>query len=371
MLARQVHIGPRATWLTSRLTYSIDASCSLMASAKFVISLDFELFWGVSDSQTVAGYGRNVLGEWQAVPRLLGLFGRYGVRVTWATVGMIMCRHYEEWRAIRPSLLPGYARAALSPYAMDDLVKSHPRLFFARPLVEQILATPGQELATHTYGHFYCNEAGASPAQFAADLACARAVANGMGATLRSAVLPRNQIVASFLPILSQAAIQVYRGNAQHILYRDGDAVACGVAGRAVRFADACLPLSGKRTVRAQHTGSLVNVPGSLFLYPWSNRQRALLALRLRRLKQGMTLAAREGSIFHLWWHPHNFGVNLDENLALLDVLLRHYRHLADTHGMESHCMADFAPTALPAGQAIDVPASEASATAPVAQDRP
>jgi hypothetical protein len=23
---------------------------------------------------------------------------------------------------------------------------------------------------------------------------------------------------------------------------------------------------------------------------------------------------------------------------------LQHYRHLADTHGMQSHCMADFAP---------------------------
>jgi len=77
-----------------------------------------------------------------------------------------------------------------------------------------------------------------------------------------------------------------------------------------------------------------------------------LLPLRLRRLKQGMALAAREGSTFHLWWHPHNFGVNLDENLAQLEVLLRHYRRLADTHGMQSHCMADFA-------------SASASATAP------
>ena len=135
-----------------------------MASAKFVISLDFELFWGVADTQTIAAYGRNVLGEWDAVPRMLALFARYGVRVTWATVGMIMCRNYDDWRATRPTLLPGYARSALSPYAMEQVVRSYPRLFFARPLVEQILAAQGQELGTHTYGHFYCNEAGASPA---------------------------------------------------------------------------------------------------------------------------------------------------------------------------------------------------------------
>jgi len=318
----------------------------MMTSSKFVISLDFELFWGVCDTQTLGGYGRNVLGEWQAVPRLLALFGRHGLRVTWATVGMIMCRDYRHWRETRPALLPGYTRAAISPYAMDGLVQQHPELFFARTLVEQILAAPGQELATHTYGHFYCNEAGATPAQFAADLACAQDMAADLGGRLRSLVLPRNQIVDCFLPVLPAAGIQVYRGNAEHWLYRSGDAVPGGIAGRTARFADACLPLSGQRTVSARAQDGLVNVPGSLFLYPWSGRQRALLPLRLRRLKQGMTAAARAGGIFHLWWHPHNFGLDLEQNIALLDSVLRHYRTLADRYGMQTHCMADFAPAA-------------------------
>lgn len=315
----------------------------MMTSARFVISLDFELFWGVCDTQTLSGYGRNVLGEWQAVPRLLALFSRHGLRVTWATVGMIMCRNYGHWRDTRPALLPGYTRAAVSPYAMDSLVKKHPELFFARSLVEQILATPGQELATHTYGHFYCNEAGATPDQFAADLACAQTMAAELGSSLRSLVLPRNQIVERFLAVLPGAGIQVYRGNADHWLYQDGDAVVGGIAGRIARFADACLPLSGRRTVRARTHGGLVDVPGSLFLYPWSVRQRALLPLRLHRLKQGMTSAARAGGIYHLWWHPHNFGLNLEENIALLDNVLRHYRTLADRYGMQNQCMADFA----------------------------
>jgi hypothetical protein len=28
----------------------------------FVISLDFELFWGVRDKRTISGYGPNILG---------------------------------------------------------------------------------------------------------------------------------------------------------------------------------------------------------------------------------------------------------------------------------------------------------------------
>jgi hypothetical protein len=328
-----------------------------MTTSKFVISLDFELFWGVSDSRTVAAYGPNVLGEWQAIPRLLALFRRYGLRVTWATVGMIMCRDYRHWREVRPANLPGYVRGGISPYSMDGLVREHPRMFFARPLVEQILETNGQELATHTYSHFYCNEAGATPEQFAADLACARSMVAEMGVTFRSIVFPRNQVVDDFLSVLPDAGIQVYRGNAQHWLYRNGDAVAGGIAGRAIRFADACLPLSGQRTVGERRKGKLLNLPASLFLYPSSTRPRALLALRLYRVKQAMTAAARRGGIFHLWWHPHNFGADLEENLALLEAILRHYRFLSDTYGMQSRCMADFASSANPAfpvaGQAL------------------
>jgi hypothetical protein len=65
-----------------------------------------------------------------------------------------------------------------------------------------------------------------------------------------------------------------------------------------------------------------------------------------------MTAAARTGRIFHLWWHPHNFGVSLEENLAMLEAVLRHYRVLADTYGMQSQCMGDFAASADPACRA-------------------
>lgn len=313
-----------------------------MGRPAFVISLDFELFWGVAGSQTIAGYGRNVLGEWEAIPRMLALFRRYGMRVTWATVGMLMCGDYRHWRRIRPSVPPTYSRAGLDPYLLDAVVREHPDLFFARPLVERIMDTPGQELATHTYSHFYCNEPGVTVEQLAADLACASGLGAEMKLRFRSMVFPRNQVVEPFLAALPQAGVRVYRGNHQHWLYRDGNAVAGGLAGRAVRLADACLPLSGQGIVLPQAHGRLVNLPASQFLYPWSAKYRGLMTLRLARLKAAMTAAARSGGVFHLWWHPHNFGIDLAHNLALLDAVLRHYRALAERYGMQSQCMADF-----------------------------
>jgi hypothetical protein len=317
-----------------------------MTHAKFVISLDFEMFWGVEDTQSVAGYGRNVLGEWQAIPQMLARFHAHRVNVTWATVGAIMCRDYREWRARRRTATPAASGPAAHADVEDALVRQHPKLFFARPLVERILETDGQELATHTYSHFYCKDADATPEGFLDDLARASSLAAEMGAGFRTIVFPRNQISQEFLAVLPAAGIRVYRGNAQHWLYRDGDAVPGGTAGRIMRFADAFVPLSGSCCRREQIDGALVNVPASAFLYARSALAEPLMALRLRRIKQGMTEAARTGALFHLWWHPHNFGVNLGANLAMLEEVLLHYRRLADTLGMESRCMGAFAAMA-------------------------
>jgi peptidoglycan/xylan/chitin deacetylase (PgdA/CDA1 family) len=337
-----------------------------MNHARFVISLDFELFWGVGDTQTLGSYGRNVLGEWQAVPRMLALFRYHHVNVTWATVGAVMCRDYGEWRALRPLPRRDAPCRSVRACAEDELVMQHPKLFFARPLVERILDTEGQELATHTYSHFYCNDADATPAQFVDDLARARDLAAALGAGFQTVVFPRNQVSPAFLAVLPTAGIRVYRGNACHWLYRNGDAVPGGTAGRIVRYADAFVPLSGPGCRHAQVEGELVNVPASLFLYPWSAFSEPLVALRLRRIKEGMTAAARTGALFHLWWHPHNFGVNLGYNMAMLGEILRHYRYLADEFGMESQCMGAFAGTAgtRPA-QARPLPAADADMPRP------
>jgi len=310
-----------------------------MIHAKFVISLDFEMFWGVEDTRSIACYGRNVLGEWQAVPQMLARFRAHGINATWATVGAIMCRDYHEWRTRRHTAAQSAMACEPTVDGEDALVRQYPNLFFARPLVERILETDGQELATHTYSHFYCKAKDATPEGLVDDLARAATLAAEMGVRFRSIVFPRNQISPEFLAVLPAAGIGVYRGNAQHWLYRNGDAVPGGLAGRIMRFADAFVPLSGSCCQREQIDGALVNVPASAFLYAWSALAEPLMALRLRRIKQGMTEAARTGALFHLWWHPHNFGVNLGANLAMLEQILLHYRKLADTLGMESQCM--------------------------------
>ena len=72
-----------------------------------------------------------------------------------------------------------------------------------------------------------------------------------------------------------------------------------------------------------------------------TQRLRRLEGLRRQRIMKGMTHAARQKLAYHLWWHPHNFGRDIDENLATLRVLLEHYRRLGMQFGMVSRTMQE------------------------------
>ena len=74
-----------------------------MQSGAFVISLDFELMWGVRDKRTIADYGANILGVRQVVPALLDLFAERGIGCTWATVGLLFFATNNAMHAALPA----------------------------------------------------------------------------------------------------------------------------------------------------------------------------------------------------------------------------------------------------------------------------
>ena len=52
-----------------------------------IVSLDFELFWGMLDCCSLEAYQDHVLGGRKAIPQLLELFQKYHIHATWAAVG--------------------------------------------------------------------------------------------------------------------------------------------------------------------------------------------------------------------------------------------------------------------------------------------
>jgi len=316
-----------------------------------LISLDFELMWGMFDKVPLADYGDRIAGVHEVVPKLLTLFEKYGIHATWATVGMLGFKNREELEQCLPDskARPSYQDQSISAYHyLQTTSQLEERYHFAPALMEQICKTPGQELASHTFSHLYALEAENLEAAFRTDCRAQKELCARFNGIPTSLVFPRNQVHESALQIAEEEGITAYRGVAGHPLYQArSEARQTNLILRALRLLDHYLPLSGHQTSnvsRSQTSGfDLVNLPASRQLRPYSSWLSWLDWLRLWRVTAGMTKAAKRGEVFHLWWHPHNFGVNQEKNLAFLQKILEHYKQLEKQYGMQSVTMRECA----------------------------
>jgi hypothetical protein len=319
----------------------------------FVISLDFELDWGVRDKRSgPQDYLANLLGVREVVPALLKTFTEYGVAATWATVGLLFFDSLDEMRAGCPSIRPEYVNAKLSPYPAIEggevgVDEQADPIHFAKSLVRMIQQHPSQEISTHTFSHFYCREPGQTIEAFRADLDAAMDAARKMGIGTESIIFPRNQAAPEHLQVLREVGIDSYRGNERKWMYDyDSNADINGRKVRLARLVDSYIGIWGMHTYsrdEMKRRGRPFDIPSSRILRPVNRKLRWLEWLRLRRIKSQMTHAAKNGEMMHLWWHPHNFGVRLEENIAFLRKILGHYVMLKEKYGMRSMTMRDVA----------------------------
>lgn len=316
-------------------------------SGQLVISLDFELLWGMRDHADRGSYGANVLGAREAVLRMLDLFTAHGIRATWATVGFLFCESRDELIESLPKERPCYENPTLSNYTYLDEVgpnEAADPYYFAPSLIDRIAKTPGQEIGTHTLSHYYCLEDGQSLSAFEADLQVAIRLAERRGIELKSIVFPRNQFARAHLEVCARAGLTCYRGNPAGWAYRAGKGAEQTPLRRAMRLGDAYTGMLGAQNFPADALplpGLPASVPASRFLRPCAGRLAAFHSLHLRTIKRGMTRAAETGTGYHLWWHPHNFGLALEANMAGLEQIVRHYAQLKNTHGFASRTMVE------------------------------
>jgi peptidoglycan/xylan/chitin deacetylase (PgdA/CDA1 family) len=311
-----------------------------------VISLDFELFWGMRDKKTLQNYGANILGVREAIPAMLKTFGEFGVHATWAAVGLLLFERKADLLAHLPARRPAYRNQALDPYGDIDSLGEDERsdpYHYGLSLARMIAGAEGMELGTHSFSHYYCLEPGQDEATFREDLAAAMAATERIAPRPRSLVFPRNQSNPRYLRTCREAGIAAFRGNERSWLYRGASDEELSTLRRGCRLADAYVNLSGDNGFAPRRVEGLLDIPSSRFLRPYARRLRAFEGVRLARIKSAMTRAAASGRGFHLWWHPHNFGTSLNENLANLRSVLRHYAGLRERYAMPSLTMGEYA----------------------------
>ena len=182
-------------------------------SGSFVISLDFELFWGVQDSKDIGQYWDNLSGVHLAVPKILETFEKYNIHATWATVGFLFFNSKEELVCSLPDKKPSYIDSSLSPYNFLKLNKLNDQdnsIYFAKNLIDKISCSNNQEIGSHTFSHYYCLEGNQNIEEFKSDILAAKNTAKKLNLNIESLVFPRNQVNVDYLPVCSELNITSY-----------------------------------------------------------------------------------------------------------------------------------------------------------------
>ena len=312
-----------------------------MKTGVFTISLDFEIHWGVSDHRTVESYYENLKNVPAVVERSLKMFAERGIHATWATVGMLFCRSKNELLSrVAADKQPAYQNPKLSNYHIIPEAgenETDDPFHYAGSLIQKIINASNQEVATHTFSHYYCLEPGQTPQQFFFDLQAAKEITLREAPAPVSIVFPRNQYNDEYLEQCKLNGIVCFRGNYPSWIYAAEAKSTESLWKRTARLADTYLPISGKRYVRADMTkNNLLNIPASCFLRPYNPKLSFLEFFRIRRIKKEMETAAKRKAIYHLWWHPHNFGKNMEKNFHTLELILDHFYYLQKKYNMIS-----------------------------------
>lgn len=309
----------------------------------FMVSLDFELFWGMLDVCPLEQYQANVLGGKQAIPQLLRLFEKYGIHATWATVGFLFADSFEEVSRFFPQLRPGYAKPELDGYAWFDKIgrdEKNAPCFYAPGLLPLIAGTPGQEIGSHSFCHYYCREAGQTVEEFEADMRAAKAIAESKGYSVTSVILPRNQCEPEYTEVLRKVGFTAYRDEENDWIH---EKIRFRPLLRILRLLDVYFPLTGQGGYVPKCENGIWNLVGSRMYKPIFRPLSFLEGIKLRRIKKQMLHAAKNNLTFHLWWHPHNIGIRTDDHLQQLEEIFRYYRQLQEAYGMQSLNMGEAA----------------------------
>lgn len=257
---------------------------------------------------------------------MLELFEKYGIEATWATVGALMADNLEEWRQYSPVQKPSYHEKKYSAYAwMEKEKPHHMECLFAPELVRQVINCPGQEIGSHTYAHYYTSEKGQVSEEFRADLkACQKMAKDKFQLDLQSLVFPRNQYHDEVIRVAYEEGFDFIRSNPRDWFWERTEET--GLLKRFFRTGDTFIHIGQQShyPMPKSEEGKSLLLPASRLLRPF-RKDGILHKQRLKRIKDELLAAAKTGEVYHLWWHPHNFGLYSSENLHYLEQLFQYF----------------------------------------------
>jgi hypothetical protein len=315
----------------------------MKSNGYFLISLDFEMQWGRFDKVVLDDIRKKELeNTLQLIPRMLELFQENKIAATWAVVGMMFNKDKRAWMSNIPESIPYYSSQNLSPYQYFenlDFDENLNKYFFSPEIIALISNTKKQELASHTYSHYYGLEKGQTIENFKSDLEKVVSISND----IKSLVLPRNQFNINYLSVCKTLDFSTIRTNPSSWYWK---AHSDGLLKRLFRFIDAFNFFSYSKCIHLNFFNKQIStpyfLPSSRFLRSWLPNKKVINYFKLQRILIEMSFAAKYNRYYHIWWHPENFGKYPEQCLQELNIIIAHYKKLNNQFGFKSTTMKDF-----------------------------
>lgn len=314
----------------------------------FTISLDFELLWGSFDSgkhrKFIAHFERNG-GAFHTtrsiVDRLLALFRKYDVRVTWATVGHLFLDSCEMSDGVKHPDMP----RANHSWFNEDWYKYDPSLnlqaeplWYGRDMVERILAAqPRHEIASHSFSHVIFSDRGCTRQVAEAEVRKCVDLASSFDLKLNSFVFPRNEM--GHLDVLKENGFSVARGPAPFWFFKPR----IRALRRAGHMLDDLAAMTPSCGLPERSVSGLWIVPVSMFLQSMDGARRLIpVRSRIKKGLKGIERAVAERSLFHLSFHPtENLCFHTDQMFQALEEIVAHAAMRRDRGELEVMTMSD------------------------------
>lgn len=270
--------------------------------ATVTISIDLELAWGNWDNLKTSDVSFIRQVERPVILRLLEIFDRYNIPVTWAFVAALMDR------------------------TASFRLRGEEQIWYAPDVIDSIRSSKVKhELGSHGATHRYFDQLSVVDAERELDFA--RAIHRLHGLPFTSFVFPRNKV--SKVDLLASYGIKVYRGVdcAWHERVRERSPT----IGRAAHFIDKLLPFSPE-VVYAEDNGDIVNLPGSMLFIGRGGLRRLISGKNIeKKLNKGVGAAIAAGAVFHLWLHPSNFWYETSYQVSLFEKFISMLSRLSET----------------------------------------
>jgi peptidoglycan/xylan/chitin deacetylase (PgdA/CDA1 family) len=286
-----------------------------------VISIDVELAWGVFDLPDYEKFLPAIARTREIVQELLQLFRRYDVRATWAIVGHLFLHQcLPQDGMVHPEILRPQHAWFPHDWLRDDPGTSRTAdpLWYGTDLVDTIRkAKPDQEIGSHSFCHMIYGDGGCSRQAAISDLQAARQAAGRLNIHPITFVFPRD--LPGHLDLLAKHGFLCYRGQPAW-WFRRLPAARLIQAGHLLDDVLGFAPPTVRATIDDL---GLVNIPGSmLFRHAKGIRRIIPAASRIRKARAGIRRAIRRQEIFHLHFHPWNFGWNRRRLMGALSRIL-------------------------------------------------